>query len=89
MYSFVYRKYIFEKETVTKHDFPDNVILLAVEKYRYFVIEIYQSKEINSLIKTLQLYNELIGVTGDFALPEIYFNGALLPDSEMLYNSLI
>jgi len=89
MYSFVFRRYIFEKEKIIEVNFPDSVILTTVEKYRHFVIEIYQSKEIGSLIETLELYRDIINLTGDFALPEIYFSGIHLPDSENLYNKYI
>lgn len=69
--------------------FPDSVILTAIEKYKDFEIEIYQCKEIKSLIKTLELYKEIITLTQSFALPEIFFNGELLPDSENIYNTFI
>ena len=84
-YSFVYRVYIFENESVEKVQFSDAIVFLGIETYKHFEIEIYQSKEMKSLVDMMQLYKEVINLRGDFALPEFFFNGQLLPDSEKLF----
>jgi len=88
-YSFVYRVYIFENETVEKVQFPDDIIFLGIERYKHFEIEIYQCKEMKSLVDMMHLYKELISVRGDVALPEFFFNGQLLPDSEKLFTTFM